>query len=166
MRHGVLGLVAGVVVFAGRAEASCIDVVARCYCHGAGTVGVVVTEQVDGGTASLRVESATSGLDAGALFTMPSEGGETLGARWLVLDGSRRPVDAAGQVSCEFAPTPLSATAVASAAVSPTCEADLAALGLTQPPCNDTGPRCAVSPALLGPMLVLAWLWRGRRRRS
>lgn len=160
-----LGLVGVVGFFAARAEASCVDVVSRCYCHGAGTVGVVVTEQVDGGTAGLRVESAVAGLDAGALFTRPTEGGEAIGSRWLVLDEARRPIDGAGKVSCDDAPTPLPAGAVASAAVSPTCEADLAALGFTQPPCNDTGPRCAVSPLWLSPLLLLAWAFAARRRR-
>lgn len=165
MKTACLGLAVVVGVFAARAEAVCRDVVSGCYCHGAATVAVVVTEQVDGGTAGLRVESAVAGLDAGALFTRPSESGEAIGSRWLVLDESRRPIDGAGKVSCELAPTPLAASAVASAAVSPTCEADLAALGFTQPPCNDTGPRCAVSPLGLSPLLLLAWASAARRRR-
>ena len=35
----------------------------------AGLVAIAVTEQIDGGTAVLRVESGNSGLDAGATLT-------------------------------------------------------------------------------------------------
>ena len=167
MTRTAAGLLVGLVVAVGaRAEAQCINVVSGCFCFGATSIGVVVTEQTDGGSSSLRVESANAGLDAGAFFTMPSETGETVGSRWLLLDATRLPIDASGNVPCQYvAPEKhFSASAVASAAAGGSCEADMGALGLKQPPCNDTA-HCSVSPVLLSPLLLLAWSARRRRQR-
>jgi hypothetical protein len=123
----------------------------------AGQVGLAVTEQVDGGIAVLRVESGNSGLDAGATLTRPSQGGEAVGSRWLVLDATRLPIDASGGVICADAPAKqFSASAVANAAAGPSCEADVAELGLTQPPCHDVR-GCSISPMLVSSLLLLAW---------
>lgn len=167
MRRTAAGLLVGLVVLVGeRAEAQCRSV-SDCFCFGATRIGLVVTEQLDGGSASLRVESASAGLDAGSVFAMPSEGDETVGSRWLLLDSTRLPIDASGDVPCEHATSEkhFSATAVASAAAGPTCEEDMGALGLSQPPCNDTA-RCSVSPVLFSPLLLLAWLLGARSRRG
>jgi hypothetical protein len=153
MRRRVVGLVALVGIISARAEANCRDAISSCFCSGASVVGVVVTEQLDGGSALLRWES-----DAGGPFVMPSQEGETVGSRWLLFDEARRPIDASGNVTCEFLQTPVPATAVVTATANlETCESDLAAAGFANPPCYDNGPRCSVSPVLLSPLL-LAWL--------
>ncbi len=153
-------VVVAVLAFAGRSEASCVDVGARCFCQGYAQVGIVVTEAVDGGTATLRVESAQTGLDGG--FTRPQQPGDVVGARWLLLDEERRAINAEGLVGCPFfqLPSTLPAIEVARAAVSPDCRAELDGIGFSNPPCNDTG-RCSTSPLMM-PLLALCWFLRRR----
>src|SRR4051812_29636920 len=91
-------VVVAVLSWAGRSEASCADVGAACFCRGYGEVGIVVTEATDGGTATLRVESAQLGLDGG--LTRPHQPGDVAGARWLLLDEERRAINAEGLVGC------------------------------------------------------------------
>ena len=134
-----------------------MDVGARCFCQGYAQVGIVVTEAVDGGTATLRVESAQTGLDGG--FTMAQQPDEVPGSRWLVLGEERRAIDARGLVGCPFfgLPNQLSADDAARAAVSPDCRQQL---NFEEPPCNDTG-RCSTSPLVM-PLLALCWFLRRR----
>lgn len=146
------------------ARASCISVFS-CFCPTTSQVAIAVTEANDGGTALLRVESSTRGFDAGAQLTRSSEAGEVAGARWLVFEGQRTPIDAAGKVTCSYQPEkPLLAQDVATAAAGKTCEQDLTAKGFTQPPCHDNG--CSAAP-VLGSFGLLAWVLSGtvRRRR-
>ena len=160
--------VAGVIAlsmlsFAGRSEASCVDLVGRCFCPPqAYRVGVVVTEAVDGGTATVRVESSQLGLTVDGGLSLPVSTAETPGARWLLLGDERRPVDAAGKVTCgEFPGVSLAVETAASAAVSASCVDELAAAGVKQPPCNDTR-GCSIAPLALLPLLAGMWLFRRR----
>lgn len=157
----VLGLAAlAVAVMSTRVEAQCINVVSRCFCpEQPGRVGIVVTESIDGGTATVRVESSQRGLvvDGGLSFAV--FGAETPGSRWL-LNEERRPVNGAGQVTCaDFPATPIAVETAANAAVSASCAEDLAAAGLKQPPCNDTR-GCSTAPLALLPLLSVGWLLR------
>ena len=154
-------VVVAVLSWAGRSEASCVDLRAWCFCQGYGQVGIVVTEAVDGNTATLRVESAQLGLDGG--LTRPQQPGEVPGSRWLLLNEERRPINEEGLVGCPLAQAPASvpATEVARAAVSPNCREELAQLNFVNPPCNDTGGRCSTSPLRM-PLLALCWFLRRR----
>ncbi len=156
---GILFIAAG----SARSEAQCIEVTSGCFCAEMSRVGVVVTEAIDGGSATVRVESGKLGLvgDAGSL-SLAQGPGEMVGARWLVLGDERRPVDAQGLVGCPYVEKRLPVSDVVSAVGSPSCGDDLGALGLTQPPCRDV-VRCAVSPLLLMPLLALSLILRRRR---
>jgi hypothetical protein len=158
-------LIALVTLGAAPAWASCRDVVSACFCPSTAEVGIGVTESLDGGTASVRIDSATLGLDAGVMVSRPIEANETVGARWLVFSLERSRIDDSGKVTCDLLPEkPLLAVDVARAAGTQQCVEDLAALGVTQPPCYDNGPRCSVSSALSSTAL-LAWILGGTSRR-
>jgi hypothetical protein len=163
MAWAVVGLV---TLVSSSARASCAKA-SGCFCPvQPSVVAIAITESTDGGTALLRVESSTLGLDAGAQLTRSSEAGEVAGARWLVFEAERTQIDSEGRVTCQFANQTLLAQDVATAAAGTSCEQDLTALGFTQPPCNDV-VRCSVSPTTLGSAGLLAWLLSGtvRRRR-
>jgi hypothetical protein len=150
------------VSFAARSEASCIDVVSTCFCPmPINQVGVVVTEGIDGGLATLRVESGNAGLEPDAGLTLPATS-ERIGDRWLLLGDVRRPVDAQGNVTCEYFPSkPIPVGTAANAAVSPDCATQVAAFGIVQPPCNDVR-GCSAAPLAVFPLLAALWLLRRR----
>ena len=160
----VLGLaVIAVITFAAHAEASCVSVVQRCFCTQPTRVGVVVTEAIDGGTATLRVESSKQGLSVDGGLSLPVSSAEAPGSRWLLLGDERRPIDAAGKVNCpEFPGTPIEVESAASAAVSMSCFEEIEAAGFKEPPCNDRGTGCSSAPLALLPLLALGWLLRRR----
>ena len=158
-----LGLAAlAVLALATRAEAQCISIGFSCYCRDTTRVALVTTEFVDGIIATVHVDSAERGLDAGTTLRFPQQSSEAVGSRWLLLGTERRPIDAQENVTCppeSLEPIPLQT--VINAAASNTCIEDLEAAGLKQPPCNDTA-RCSVGPLVLLPLLAGLWLLRRR----
>lgn len=150
-----------VALAAWRAEASCISGVGACFCSGQ-SAAVVVTEGLDGGAATVRVETATRGLDAGERLTLATESGEAVGDRWFFTSFARSPIDGAGKVQCAFLAASVSVDTALEAASSPaSCVATLEAQGIKNPPCRDNG--CATSPVLGSAALVLAVALRRRR---
>jgi hypothetical protein len=160
-------LVLLIALAANVATAQCQRISSACFCFSPQQVGVVVTEGVDGPQATVRIESTTRGLDAGAVLTLPREEAEAVGSRWLLLGLERRHIDAADTVSCPavyLGATRVPTSVAANAVVSPTCDADLEAAGLSAP-CNDTVRACSTGPLLVMPMLLLFWFLRRSVRR-
>jgi hypothetical protein len=155
--------VIAVITFATHAEASCVSVVRSCFCTQPTRVGVLVTEAIDGGTATLRVESSKQGLSVDGGLSLPVSSDEAPGSRWLLLGDERRPIDAAGKVNCpQFPGTPIEVESAASAAVSATCFEEIEAAGFKEPRCIDRGVGCSSAPLALLPLLALGWLLRRR----
>ncbi|MFZ5438898.1 MAG: Sir2 family NAD-dependent protein deacetylase [Myxococcota bacterium] len=129
------------VLVAWRAEASCISAIGACFCDGS-SAAVLATESVDGGVAVLRVETATSGLDAGAQLTLATEPGEAVGSRWFFTTLRRSPIDG-GTVQCPFLPgAAVSVELALQAASTPsTCAQTLAAKGIAEPAATPVGAR-------------------------
>lgn len=146
--------------------AQCVPI-SSCFCTSPARVGVVVTQSIAGARSTVRVESATAGLDAGALLELPREGTEAVGSRWLVLDLQRRLVDDAGTVGCGAGSvnTPrLAVEAAATAVTHEQCAQELSDLGFVSNGCDDIGRSCSTAPLAVLPLLALVWALRRHRR--
>jgi len=161
------------------ARASCASVT-RCFCKNAPIILDARVAAVDGARSTIEVSAAQVGFyaspDAGLpdLRIVPRQEGDAVGRRVLVFTSpqgeltDRLNVEDDGQVSCtkDFR---LPAADVIEIALDPNCSQRLYARGLQEPPCNDTGLRCAAGPGVaLGGLgtLTVATLLRRRRRRS
>lgn len=172
MRTSMLGVVV-VGLISMRAEALCVRSDTRCFCVDVRSSSTATTESLDGGSATLRVQTVGTNFTAGQAFTVPAVSNERVGASYLVYDlaGSdagftRVPIDDGGFVPClsESAPT-LRANAETLVQVWSTgnCEGsvDLAAEG--EPRCGGGRPSaCSAAPGL---MLALTGVWTLRRLR-
>lgn len=134
------------------ARSQCVSATG-CLCMGATAVLDLTVVSVDGPRTTLSVTGVHTAGDAGTFvseLTMAREPGDAQGTPWLgiVVGGdvvSRIPEDASGNVACDWTSPPfvLPATQASQIALSPSCDSDLVALGLKQPPCNDVGGcRC------------------------
>jgi hypothetical protein len=149
------------------AEASCQKGSSFCFCTSPARFAVVITESLSGAKATVRVQRAGTGTTEGELIEVPRAANETVGARWLLRDAKRQEIDAKETVGCGELGEPsgvrVATDTVMTALADPsTCDAQLEAAGFVLP-CSDTGGRCAVAPAGLVALAMLAWVRRRRR---
>ncbi|MHB8878676.1 MAG: hypothetical protein ACYC8T_33670 [Myxococcaceae bacterium] len=169
------------VFSAAPAAAKCVSTTSLCVCIGANRVVDGVVSSTSDGTTVISVQATHGEVPDGgspASISTPAFTGDAVGRRTLLLQESdalmRRIVaDANGDISCRSggAPVMVSADDAIVMALSPTCDDDLRARGVTNLPCNDTGPfvGCGCSaPAGSGTLafasLALAFCLAHQRR--
>ncbi|HEY1086924.1 MAG TPA: hypothetical protein VGE37_04490, partial [Archangium sp.] len=107
MRTSMLGVAVVLGLFSMRAEAICARTDTRCFCVGVRSSSTATTESLDGGSATLRVQTEGTNFTASQVLTLPALANERVGASSLVYDvtGSdagftRVAIDDGGFVPC------------------------------------------------------------------
>jgi hypothetical protein len=168
----------GTVLAVRAASAQCISVTSLCACNGASVIVEGRVEKVAGPRSTLRLgtvhrrptqpgEAPPDESWISEQLVVPRASEDVVGGNVYVFSPtSRRSRSDDGSVTCssDGPPLRLETAAFVELAFAGDCMERTRALGVVEPPCNDTGGCAGAAGSIAAGMVALAWALSGRRR--